>query len=362
MKTKHIVLYNLNTNDSKAELEANRESLFRKYNGRDGQVCYKVNVGEDFPAAVKVGGDVGVYILSHTKDVVAITLAKTLIDQLQGAAAKKINLACCKGAAQGKLKDLCDELVKQGKDKSLLTEGLFVCGFNIDVTTFGLQEDYTEKTLANIFSNLEEIKAKRANNPVGSAQQDWTNKKLHLLHEEVGDVQTFIGAVEEAFKIVMPTIWNDKKTTWVASENQLTNSKTFEPLAVELEVDLSKVVKAQKSKTVQEKLTTLTWEKLWAGGVACQALAKLFVSKMGWEEFIKHLTGRDEKLTNIWKMLDNYSKAKQVMQLTGGKFKPVEMSKYSDNAERKAALAFIETANKTKGGSKEPTVTLKFLV
>lgn len=365
MKCDHVVLYNLSTNDDQKELEANRESLFNKYNGRKGQKCYRVDAGQPFPADVKDGKSVGVYILSHTKDVVPAALSQYLLAQLQGANVKRINVACCKGAlaSQNKVKELCTELSKADKaakeatKTTFLQPELLVCGFTVNVTTFGLDEEYTETKLAAQFDNFEEIKTK--GRKVGTVLTNWNDKKLQILHEQVDDGAAFAQAVEELFREKIVKIWEKNRADFVAKENDLKNPAKVDALALALEIATDKLSKAEKQKAVAEKLLTLDWATFFG---KCTPVAKQFMFKVGWAKFLAKLEKSDSPAAKIWKSLDDYAKNKKAMKYDGTKFAEVPLSQYTEKDGMKDALTFVEQAKKSSGGSKgNPEVELKFL-
>jgi len=366
MKCDHIVLYKLSTNDDEKELEANRESLFNKYHGRKGQQCYRVNAGQDFPDDVKDGKAVGVYILSHTKDVVPLALSQFLLAQLQGANVKRINVACCKGAlaSLNKVKELCTELskadkaAKEASKTTFLQPDLLVCGFTVNVTTFGLGEEYTETKLAEQFVNLEEIRTK--GRKVGTVLTNWDDKKLHILHEQVDDGVSFALAVEELFREKIVKIWEKNKAEFIAKENDLKNPNKVEALVQTLELDAAPLTsKALKQKAVAEKIQTLDWATFFG---KCTPVARLFVTKVGWDKFLEKLAKSDSPAAKVWKSLDEYAQRKKAMKYDGTKFAEVPLSQYSEKEAMKDALAFVELAKKSAGGSKgREEVSLKFL-
>lgn len=176
MRCKVIVIINLSTNDSREELEENRRSLKRKYEARE-QTCIEV----DFPSGkipdLKGEGTVGVYVLSHTKDVVPSVLAERLFDELikLGADVRKINIACCRAASgEGPMKPFCTELVKCQTNEIKLPNGLMVCGFNVNVTTFDNESVFMDREGAK-FKNYPGIKqqATLQNRSVATVKQAW---------------------------------------------------------------------------------------------------------------------------------------------------------------------------------------------
>ena len=108
----------------------------------------------------KGSGDGGRVCSSHTKDVVPSVLAQALFDQMisVGADVRKINIACCKAAmGEGPMQLFCKELVKCQKEGVKLPDGLMVCGFNVNVTTFDSESKFMDKEGAK-FANYAAIK------------------------------------------------------------------------------------------------------------------------------------------------------------------------------------------------------------
>lgn len=372
MKCDNIILYKVPTNDDDNELEGNRAALKHKYEKR-GQKCYCVDMDHGkvtFPD-LRNKGTVGVYLIGHTGNCIPTQLGPMLVDQLVGADVKKINLGCCKGVDKGfnKLGALCTELIKAGTTKgqgSFLKADLLVCAFTVNITTVGfdLGIPYTDSGLQRNFDNKDEVKAK--GRQVAKVEQDYDHRAIYTLHEKVtdGEAVTLQKDVEKAFGELLPISWNKEKNAFIGNEQKLKNDAFMSEIAPRLSIEnFGGLTKAGKQTAVAAGVKGLDWEGLCH---ASRDLAKGFVQKVGWQKFVEALKGHDSHTAKIWSSLEAYANKKKAMRYDGAKFVEVPLSKYTENADLKAALTFVEMATKTQGGARtnyDPhyTVTLKFL-
>lgn len=341
MRCEVIVLINLSTNDSKVELDENRKSLLRKYEAR-GQTCHLV----DFPSGripkLNGKGTVGVYVLSHTKDVVASELARQLFDQLIaiGADVRKISIACYRAASgEGPMKPFCMELLKCQTDKVKLPQGLMICGFTVNVTTFDNESPFMDKE-GEKFQNFPEIKEKAAqtNRGVATVKQAWAPvgsgepNFMSFVHEKmgVGATPAFILEAEKLFRECLVEEWRVDRSSFITTK--------YNP--------------SVKSSMRILDTTHLEWSDF--RGID-QAAAKRYIKSTFWSKFIARIKGVNLRSAAMWSSLDAYVKMKSVMKFNGKDFHVVALSEYAENEDMKQALRFVENAEAGKG------LTLRFL-
>lgn len=340
MRCNVIVIINLSTNDSKEEIDENRKSLKRKYEAR-GQKCEEV----DFPSGkipnLKGQGTVGVYVLSHTKDVVPSVLAQALFDQMisVGADVRKINIACCKAAmGEGPMQLFCKELVKCQKEGVKLPDGLMVCGFNVNVTTFDSESKFMDKEGAK-FANYAAIKerAELAKRSVATVKQAWAPSGsndpsfMYFVHEKMGTGETpvFVQEAEKLFQEQLAKEWEKDRVAFITKFNS--NQK------------LSKQISGPEHWSWSDFANTYP------------ADAKQYVKSVFWKKFITCIKGVDCRSAAMWVSLDGYVKMKTVMKFDGKTFRPVALSEYAENDDMKEALSFVEGTAKSSG------IQLRFL-
>ncbi len=336
MRCNTIVLINLSTMDSKEELEENRKSLKRKYETR-GQNCIEVNWPSDKIQSLVSSGTVGVYVLSHTKDVVPSILAGLIFNQMisQGANVRKISIACCKAAMgkDGPMMKFCDELAKFQTDKITLPVGLMVCGFNINITTFDSKSDFMDKE-GKKFSNYDKIKSEATirNRDVATVRQAWATLNsgepnfMHFVHEKMGSGQSpvFIQELINLFSEKLVESW-DK------------NGVSF--------------IKGQFNKN-QKPAKQINDPENWSWGDFSNTYpdwGRQYVKKVFWKDFIDCIKSVNHRSAAMWVSLDGYVRMKSVMKFDGKSFKPVALSEYAENEDMKNALSFVDMVNKDKG-------------
>jgi hypothetical protein len=339
MKCDNIVLVNLSTLDSQEELQENRKSLRHK-NEAKGRKCILVDFPQERIPELKDKGSVGVYILSHTKDVVPSTLAKTLFEQLfmTGAEVRKISIACCRGSDE-KMKPFCAELVKCQTEEVKLPQGLLVCGFAVNVTTFDNTSPFIEKE-GEKFENYKAIKEESVQRDRGVATvvQAWGARDsgrpnfMYFIHDKIGNgaTPTFIKEAEKLFMEQLAATWKTDGTAFI-------NDK-FNP-------------NQKASKKIKDP-------EHWSWGDFAnthQQAAALYVKSVFWPKFIGLIKGVNQRSAAMWSSLDGYMKMKTAMRFEGKAFVPVGLSEYTDNPDMKQALDFVEQANASKG------VRLRFL-
>jgi hypothetical protein len=341
MRCKVIVLIALPTMDSLAELVENRISLKRKYEKR-GQTCIEVDLPREKIPNLSGKGTVGVYVLSHTKDVKPVELARTLFDQMiaVGTDVRKINIACCRAAAgQGPMVPFCRELEKCQTGTLTLPVDLMVCGFNVNVTTFDSESEFIAKEGAK-FVNFQQVKQSAAadQREVGTVKQNWAPvgsggpSFMYFVHEKMGSGQTptFILEAEKLFQQQLDAEWNRDRADFIGTKfnpNQRPAKKILEP----------------------EKCT---WSEF---ATEHEAAARLYVKSVFWDKFIAGIATVNHRSAAMWVSLDGYVNMKKVMRFNGKRFEAVALSEYAENDDMKQALGFVEGVQGKKG------VTLRFL-
>jgi hypothetical protein len=340
MQCQNIVLLNLSTNDSVKELDENRKSLKSKYDGR-GQKCIEVNYWSGkIEKLDKTSGTVGVYVLSHSKDVNPPTLAKRLFDELfaVGVDVRKINIACCRASeGQGPMQKFCEELQKCQTADTKLPQGLMVCGFNVNVTTFDCNSTFTEEE-GKKFENYARIKesAKQQGRSVATVKQGWAHSEgepnfLSFVHEKVGPDRTpaFISEAERLFQQKLDEQWNLERGDFILKYNN--------GLKPRLRIE-----------------DPQSWS--WAAFVAQHnAGAKRYVREF-WPKFMTLLKGLTPESASMWASLDSYMKMKIAMKFDREKgFQRTTLSEYTENKDLKQALEWVRAGNDNKG------VNLRFL-
>lgn len=341
MKCDVIVLYNLSTLDSKTELEENRKSLQRKYTER-GIRCELVDSAAEIPALADAGS-VGVYVLSHTKDVKPSVLASELFTGLfaKGAKVSKINIACCRGANDNLMSMVCSELVKCQNATNELPVGLLVCAFTVNVTTFEFGTPFTEEE-GKKFSNYGDLsqQASRDERRVATVQQLWgtrdTNEPsfVRFLHDRMpsGATPGFIDEIKALFVTTMPEVWLKHRSTFI--------SKQFN------------AQRKPKDKIAESDVARWGWSEF---AKAHEKDAQNFIKNYGWDEFVRTVSSVTAKSAAMWTSLDGYLRMKKAMRFDGNAFKPAALSEYAGNRDMKQALQWVEEISKAKGR------TLKFL-
>ena len=336
MRCETIVLINLSTRDSQEELEENRKSLKRKYETRK-QKCIEVNWPSDKIQSLVNSGTVGVYVLSHTKDVVPSVLAGLIFNQMisAGANVRKISISCCKAAMgkNGPMMEFCMELAKCQTDKILLPVGLMVCGFNINITTFDSKSEFMEKE-GKKFSNYEEIKneAKIRNRDVATVKQAWAQPDsgesnfMHFVHEKMGSGQTpvFIQEAKNLFREKLVESWQQNGVNYINT----------------------------KFNTQQKPAKKISDPECWSWGDFSNTYPDWgiqYVKSIFWSNFIKCIKSVNHRSAAMWVSLDGYVKMKSVMKFDGKSFKPAALSEYAENEDMKQALSFVDEVNKGKG-------------
>ena len=341
MKCDVIVLYNLSTMDSKRELEENRQSLKRKYEGR-GTRCVLVDSAADIPSLADEGV-VGIYVLSHTKDVKPSVLASELFAGLfaKGAKVNKINIACCRGANDNLMSSVCSELVKCETDTIKLPDGLMVCAFTVNVTTFEFGTQFTEEE-GRKFENYQALSetASQDKRQVATVQQKWGAKDtaepniVRFLHDRIpsGATPEFVKEMEGLFVTTMPQVWAKHRFAFI--------SKQFNAQL------------KPKNKIADSDIPNVSWSDF---ARTHPKGAQNFIKSYGWAEFTATLSGVTTKTAAMWTSLDGYLRMKKAMQFDGKKFKPTALSEYVGNPDMKQALKWVEQISKDKG------MSLKFL-
>ncbi|HET9985749.1 MAG TPA: hypothetical protein VFQ38_19280 [Longimicrobiales bacterium] len=335
MRCQVIVLINLSTLDSKQELDENRISLKRKYEAR-GQKCIEVDLPSGSIPNLKALGSVGVYVLSHTKDVKPAALAATLFDQLiaVGADVRKINIACCKASAdQGPMKPFCTELVKCQTDTLKLPNNLMVCGFNINVTTFDSRSPFMDLE-GKKFENYQALKeqAQQHDRDIATVKQAWAPSGsgqpnyLYFVHEKMGRGQTpaFIEEAEKLFREQLAAEWSKDRVDYI-------NTK-FNP----------------NQKASKKILDPANWS--WSDFAGTHPKdGDLYIKKVFWPKFLTCIRGVNHRSAAMWVSLDGYIRMKTVMKFNGKNFTPVALSEYAENEDMKQALSFVEGAGNKSG-------------
>lgn len=332
-----IVLLNLSTMDSREELEENRKSLRAKYESR-GTKCIPV----DFPGgsipSLKGTGKVGVYVLSHTKDVKALTLAQDLWKQLfeAGADVRKISIACCRGATgEGPMKPFCTALAACQTDKVKLPVGLMVCGFTVNVTTFDNNSEFMDKEGIK-FQNYKELKdeATQRGRTVATVKQSWGTRGsdepnfLSFVHERMGKgaTPTFIVEAEKLFREQLAARWRAEGVAYIRDK-----------------------FNAQKKPSQR-----ITDPENWTWGDFAGTHpddAGRYIKQVFWPQWLTLIKGVNHRSAAMWSSLDGYMKMKTAMKFDGRGFVPIALGEYTDNPDMKSALSFVDGANKSKGAT-----------
>jgi hypothetical protein len=325
MKCANIVIYKINNNDCQKEIDDNCVSLERKYVGK-GRRVHVVPDGQTAPESFG-DGEVGVYVLGHRSAITA-NVGTILFDQLfkRGAKVSKINVACCGSKKLDQVDYVSNELKRLNKLNEHLPDGLMVCGYTVNLSTFDCQSEWWKTSEKVKYDNFDSIKtaADNVSKEVRTVVTDHDKRKLAFTHEVVSDGVKYEKDVKELFNTTLKEYWKLSGGNFRGNLNTKPEFKN-KPLTADTE-----------------------WQEFEK---EFPIRAKEFIVKNFWGQFTTVMKEQGSATATIWTSLQSYVALKKVRKWVKEKdnFVAVSLHEYCGNEGIKKALSIQESAYSTKG-------------